>query len=344
MLDMKAKMTHIGLAALSALAAEGKDFSREELNAMLDKLATSPEPKSAILMMMATCYVRAMPRPVGFEYVCKKCGTHTVYPKNEKQMANVLARRRDEAASLKALGLDIALDESVLCQKCRSARELGLPTGGIIVKRPPEGPKDEKPWWNIGEKVRIIDVPEHGLYRVMPVLREAWVSAKCISESGDVMGNDVYIRLSPNLDAVVLGTVNKAFPQLKRLPVRPNDPADWVRVEWPHESEGYADNYGYSVMSMFIGDLSYDEKDFVSPCRIDRLAWIINRKRIVARDDDAKILKAFLTGEETIDGRFGEKESLKRELQRLRKLLGPGESDPLAPVDQYKDVEVEVNI
>ena len=36
LLDMKAKMTHIGLAALSALAAEGKDFSRAELNAMLD--------------------------------------------------------------------------------------------------------------------------------------------------------------------------------------------------------------------------------------------------------------------------------------------------------------------
>ena len=227
---MKAKMTHIGLAALSALAAEGKDFSREELNAMLDKLAASPEPKT-VSMMLASCYVRMMPRAVGFEYVCKACGTHTVYPKNIRSMANVLARRRDEAASLKALGLDIALDESVLCQKCRSARELGLPTGGIIVKRPPEGPKDEKPWWNIGEKVRIIDVPEHGLYRVMPVLREAWGSAKCISESGDVMGNDVYIRLSPNLDAVVLGTVNKAFPQLKRLPVRPNDPADLDDLE-----------------------------------------------------------------------------------------------------------------
>ena len=75
----------VGLAALSALAAEGKNFDRDELNAMLDKLAASPEPKSAILMMMATCYVRAMPRPVGFEYVCKKCGTHTVYPKNENE-------------------------------------------------------------------------------------------------------------------------------------------------------------------------------------------------------------------------------------------------------------------
>lgn len=44
---MKAKMSQIGIgvAALSALAAEGKDFDRDELNAMLDKLAASPEPK-----------------------------------------------------------------------------------------------------------------------------------------------------------------------------------------------------------------------------------------------------------------------------------------------------------
>lgn len=35
----------IGVAALSALAAQGKDFDRAELNALLDKLAASPEPK-----------------------------------------------------------------------------------------------------------------------------------------------------------------------------------------------------------------------------------------------------------------------------------------------------------
>ena len=38
--ENKTQMTHvgIGLAALSALAVEGKDFNRAELNAMLDKL------------------------------------------------------------------------------------------------------------------------------------------------------------------------------------------------------------------------------------------------------------------------------------------------------------------
>ena len=291
----------VGAAVLAAFAAEGKDFDRAELNAMLDKLAASPEPKSATLMM-ATCYVRAMPRPAGFEYVCKKCGNHTVYLENTRHMANVLARRRDEAASLRALGLDIALDETVLCQKCKSAEELGLPTAGTIVKRPDKGSEAEKFAWHIGDKVRI----------------------------------------TPRSDATVLGSLYRAHPPLKRLPARPGDPADWVLVEWPPEDDGYL---GYSVKSRFIGDLSYDEKDFVAPCRIDKLAWIINGKRVVVNDDDAKILKAFLTGEKTIEDRFGRKTSLKGELRRLRKLLGPGESDPLiGPFDAVEDVKVEVDI
>ena len=340
---MKTQMTQIGigLAALSALAVEGKDFNREELNAMLDQLAASPEPKSATLMM-ATCYVRAMPRPAGFEYVCKKCGNHTVYLENTRQMANVLARRRDEAASLRALGLDIALDETVLCQKCKSAEELGLPTAGTIVKRPDKGSEAEKFAWHIGDKVRITEAYDSGWCRVLPASSNAWVSARYISEKGNILGDGVRIRLAPSLDATVLGSLYKAHPPLKRLPARPGDPADWVRVEWPPENDHYL---GYSVKSRFIGDLSYDEKDFVAPCRIDKLAWIINGKRVVVNDDDAKILKAFLTGEKTIEDRFGGKTSLKGELRRLRKLLEPGESDPLiGPVDTVEDVKVEVDI
>ena len=88
----------VGLAALSALAAEGKNFDRDELNAMLDKLAASPEPKVK-RGPMAMCYSVAMPRPEVFEYVCKKCGAHTVYPKNLRCIESTLAHYRDESAS-----------------------------------------------------------------------------------------------------------------------------------------------------------------------------------------------------------------------------------------------------
>ena len=144
----------VGVAVLSALAAEGKDFGREELNAMLDKLAASPMPKVRT-GPSAMCYSPCRTKVGGFECICRKCGTHTVYPKNYSDMKNKLARYRDGAASLRALGLDIRLDESVLCRKCRSAKELGVPTHAKIVAVPKSGSGEPNPIWKRGEAVEV---------------------------------------------------------------------------------------------------------------------------------------------------------------------------------------------
>ena len=107
----------ISVAVLSALAAQGRDFDRAELNAMLDRLAASPEPKIEP-QAIATCYKMAMPKPEDFEYVCPKCGTKTVYPQNRRSRRSYLRTLRDGVASLKAKGLNIELDESCLCRDC----------------------------------------------------------------------------------------------------------------------------------------------------------------------------------------------------------------------------------
>ena len=263
---MKTQMTQIGIgiAALSALVVEGKDFNRAELNAMLDRLAASPEPKVR-RGPQATCYKMAMPQPERFEYVCKKCGTHTVYPANIRRMANTLARFRDDAASLRALGLDIALDESVLCQKCN------------------------------------------------PFTQECWINAKYISETGELLGDNVNIRSAPKLDSQVLRTISRyellsrkrifkdpsnddesENARLKRLPARPGDPADWVRID------------------PIICGID----------RIEKLAWVINGKKTTVQSYDAKILNAFLTGRKKWTRHFGEEVPVKESLPRLRKLLG----------------------
>ena len=263
---MKTQMAQIGIgiAALAALAAEGKDFNRTELNAMLDKLAASPEPKVR-RGPQATCYRMAMPQPERFEYVCKKCGMHTVYPMNTRRMANTLARFRDDAASLRALGLDIALDESVLCQKCN------------------------------------------------PFTQECWINAKYISETGELLGDNVNIRSAPRSDSQVLRTISRyelsvrkwsnlksghgveyEGARLKRLPARPGDPADWVRID------------------PIICGID----------RIEKLAWVINGKRTIVDRYDARIMRAFLTGREKWTRDFGEEVSVKESLPRLRKLLG----------------------
>ena len=344
---MKTQMAHVGvgLAALSALAAEGKDFSREELNAMLDKLASSPEPKVR-RGPMATCYKMAMPQPERFEYICKKCGMHTTYPKSIRRIGNALARYRDGVAELRALGLDIALDESPLCRKCHSAKELNIPTRAKIVAEPTRKEERSRFHWKVGEEVAI---KSYGnvFCRISSLKPEEWwMNAKYISDRGEVLGKFVNIRYFPSLDGIVVTQAGKGIV-LDRLPARPGDPEDWVRVRFPDEIQKRIEERGTDFRTRLLGDFTYEESGDASLVRFERLAWVINGKRTYVRDsDDLSILKAFLLGKETVEVGFRhEKESLRRRLRRLRELLGPvSASDGFAPMVEPGDVPVEVDI
>ena len=107
----------VGISVLSTLAAQGKDFDRTELNAMLDRLAASPEPKIEP-DAGAMCYEMAEPRLESYEHQCRKCGAKTVYPPDQKEWRRYLRTLRNGALSLKAKGLNIELDDSCLCRKC----------------------------------------------------------------------------------------------------------------------------------------------------------------------------------------------------------------------------------
>ena len=310
----------VGLAALSALAAEGKDFGRAELNAMLDKLAASPEPKVR-RGPQATCYSVAMPRPEVFEYVCKKCGAHTVYQKNTLRIGNALARYREEAASLRALGLDIVLDESVLCSKCRSAKELNIVTSGVILNA------KAGQSFRTGEPVTIKQYG-HDRCRVSQLFQHSdyWINAQYISDKGEVLGDGVNIRSKPLFLGKVVTKVDKGIV-LKRLPAKEGDPKEWVRIEplpiWKmKEDADWEMDYGILVATKDIGGFSCDEAEGAAPARFDRLAWVINGKRTIVRTYDARILKAFLTGKTIWKRECDEEVSVKDALPRLRELLG----------------------
>ena len=121
------------------------------------------------------------------------------------------------------------------------------------------------------------------------------------------------IRSAPKLDSQVLRTISRyellsrkrifkdpsnddesENARLKRLPARPGDPADWVRID------------------PIICGID----------RIEKLAWVINGKRTIVDRYDARIMRAFLTGREKWTRDFGEEVSVKESLPRLRKLLG----------------------
>ena len=310
----------VGAAVLAALAAEGKNFDRDELNAMLDKLAASPEPKIK-QGPVAMCYSVAMPRPEVFEYVCKKCGAHTVYQKNTLRIGNALARYREEAASLRALGLDIVLDESVLCSKCRSAKELNIVTSGVILNA------NAGQSFRAGEPVAIMQYG-HDRCRVSQLVQhpDYWISAQYISDKGEVLGDGVNIRSKPLSLGKVVTKVDKGIV-LKRLPAKERDPKEWVRVEplpiWKMKEDAeWEMDYGTWVATKDIGGFSCDEAEGAAPARFDRLAWVINGKRTIVRTYDARILKAFLTGKTIWKRECDEEVSVKNALPRLRELLG----------------------
>ena len=311
----------VGVAVLSALAAEGKDFDRDELNAMLDKLAASPEPKVR-RGPMAMCYAPMMPKRKAFDYYCRKCGMRTHYPENYEGLGEELAFYRDGATKLRGMGLGIKLDESALCRHCTSLKALSLPTSGVVIAEPKAKTKDDK-WMcerfglRIGDAVVILkwfgDWCE-----VVPKTPEYWIAEKFINSDGWVLGDDVWVRYVPIVKGWGALKVRKGT-ELRRLPSQAGDPQGWVRVDHPKDDFG---DY-YCVDTRAIGSLGYEEGPNASLQRLEHLAWIINGKRTVVYEGDVELLEKFMKGDVYLhDGSDGDSVSMKSQLPRLRKLLG----------------------
>ena len=186
----------ISVAVLSALAAQGKDFDRTELNAMLDRLAASPEPKIKP-GPMACCYKVAEPTPVECRHVCKKCGTVTRYVSTH--LSNTLAFLRDGTVELKGRGLDIALDESALCRACSPGPK--MPRTGRIVAATDE--------FAAGDAVNILH--QQGTFAVVvPQKRGLWVAAKFVDrEKSCVTADSVRVRMLPTTNGRIVARLNR---------------------------------------------------------------------------------------------------------------------------------------
>ena len=293
----------VGVAVLSALAAEGKDFDRAELNAMLDKLAASPEPKVR-RGPAAMCYKVAMPRPAESAYKCPKCGAVTKY--FNAHFNNTLAFYRDGSAELRGMGLDIALDESSLCHVCTPGKP--KPVSGY--RRTGAGK---------GDKVRII-AGYSGGYSVRVIEREnaiGWMRT-------DSLSNDVVVvdyaypvwNIGPG-PRPVIRTLRRGA-RVKLLPRTPEDPEDMVRIDASDDSLGA----WMFLRKEELTDIDYGDGSLASDDRIDNLHWIICGKRVKAQRSDVEILKTFLSGGLVYHFGRDEEMPMQRQLPRLRELLG----------------------
>lgn len=115
----------IALGAFGALALDAADFlTQAELDERLGKLRAEL-PAWIGVVHRDRCYQSAKGH-AAYEYRCPTCGYSTGYRDEVGQgcmsgVSNTIVWARESVAKLRALRLDISIDERGFCDKCRSA-------------------------------------------------------------------------------------------------------------------------------------------------------------------------------------------------------------------------------
>ena len=227
----------------------------------------------------------APPKQEDYTHMCKKYGGATHYPKSYTEPRSTVEGLRDGCAKLRSLGLDITLDESVLCRHCVSADKLKIPRFATVVCRP------EKSNLRSGDKVEFLYFTDHERkwWRVVPKGNRVWINRKYIDDDGNILGNNVCIRLRPSTEGAWYSHVNKGT-KVKILDMR----QDWAAVEWHNPRSDIA------PPSCF-GEIEYGEGGDASLSRIvNRLEWNIKGRRSRANLSDMELLLAYMRGQKNV--------------------------------------------
>ena len=267
----------------------------------------------------------APPKLEDYTHVCRKCGGATHYPKSYTEPRSTVEGLRDGCAKLRSLGLDITLDESVLCRHCVSADKLKIPRFATVVSG------IEKSNLRSGDKVEFLYFTNHEWkwWRVVPKGNRVWVNRKYIDDEGNILGNNVCIRLRPSTEGTWYSHVNKGT-KVKILEVR----QDWVAVEWHNPWPDIA------PPSCF-GEIECGEGDDASLSRIvNLLEWSIKGRRSRANLNDMELMLAYMRGAKEV--RLGCIMSPIEEYKsRIDELIpAPGETDVVAAARRQIGVTV----
>ena len=236
----------------------------------------------------------APPKLEDYTHVCQKCGKTTHYPTSEWEPRSFIAEYRKGCATLRELGLDVALDESVLCRYCISAEKLKLPRFATVRCRP------EKTLWRKGDKVEVVRTKSQPCecwlcyqWEVVPRGNRYWVNGRYIDADGNILGDNVCIRLHPDLQDPASGHADRSM-KMRILPKALGDPADWVPVEWHDQMTDF-------YPSACFENVEYGEGEDASLERIFKhLEWTIKGKRRKANLFDVQLLLAYMRGQKEV--------------------------------------------
>lgn len=236
----------------------------------------------------------APPKLEDYTHVCKKCGGATHYPKSYTVPRSTVEGLRDGCAKLRSFGLDITLDESVLCRHCVLADKLKIPRFATVRCRP------EKTLWRKGDKVEVVRTKSQPCecwlcyqWEVVPRGNRYWVNGRYIDADGNILGDNVCIRLHPDLQDPASGHADRSM-KMRILPKALGDPADWVPVEWHDQMTDFCP-------SACFENVEYGEGEDASLERIFKhLEWTIKGKRRKANLFDVQLLLAYMRGQKEV--------------------------------------------
>ena len=270
-----------------------------------------------------------------YTHVCQKCGKTTHYPTSELEPRSFIAECRKGCATLRELGLDAALDESVLCRHCVSAEKLKLPRFATVSTRP------EKTLWRKGDKVEVVRTKSQPCqcwlcyqWKVVPLGNRYWVNGRYIDAEGNILGDNVCIRLHPDLRNPASGHADRGM-KMRILPKAAGDPADWVPVEWHDRMTDFF------YPSACFNSVEYGEGEDASLERIFKhLEWTIKGKRHKANVFDLRLLLAYLKGQKEVQV-GGIMKPIGTYKPRINELLSaPSETDVVAAARRQIGVTV----
>lgn len=356
----------VAAMVLTADVADAAEFlTQAEIRARLDELYM---PLSDGSISISFCHIDRCYKTYGpfrqYEYHCPTCGKSTWY--RDKiligggiDIAKYLTWARKAIGELRALRLDVQMDERVLCATCRSG--LKIPDGGEIVRIPELWPgwngKDDVFPFSVGERVDIVCEQYRNVFGVVRPGQTYWVKAKELAEAierKDERLMDVY--MGPGVKYAKHGRVT-CWAFGCRMPEGVTN--GWARYQ-PRDSP--LNPPCFPVPRDIVCKLTYagaktPRTDIFTP------VWTINGKRVVVWQGDEVLLKKFLTNKHPRDD-----QELRRYTQRLERLLnpkvkgdeksdwnplecrdklGPGEQLPRMnhpPCEENDAVEVEVDI
>ncbi len=277
-----------------------------------------------------TPYLVTLPPPRLKKYSCPLCGTQTFYPAPNWEI-DFLEIQKKQVRELRNLGMNISLDESEYCAKCSQSKELFSPGTELftILPNPPLSswtkttnfpPPLSKRKKDPALLTALNPDPENRDDNCRIIPEALWVQTSSLESAAE----DSLIPLRLFADTAAPPVCSRTHAEIKSMQVLPckgKTSDGWTCVQMPLPFPPLEIEKKLLPL-LILRDSPSRIPGGESPCLYWKIAIGDNSFRVRIRNNDALLLKAFLTGKDRFTIHTGTEFSVKSKLMRLEVLLG----------------------